>query len=281
MHAHALYASALCMCLMAQEKATTSGKDAGLQKANPKGIYKGTREEWLEAAMGIMAVWLNTLLVTTQMKHPFVKGKMVSMARHFKLITDKMSDSLKKLIGKLPTPKFRLNEVAVSCSLMDAGMTKSSSLAHIHFKHSTGNSKHEIRMGVHVGGRKTKEQSNRVADILLHEMIHAVFPFDGHRGGFYWLAKAVGLNGPMTSTTASDALNQRIDKEVVKVLGRYPHKAVKLTPRGQRGKGSRLILCECPDCGCKLRLSRMWINKAIELQGYVICPIGCDEAMEI
>jgi len=267
---------------MAHKKQTSESKVAGPQKANPKGIFKGTREEWLEAAMQIMAVWLNTLLITTQMKHPFVKGKMVSMARRFKLMTDKMADALKELgIDKLPTPKFRLNEVAVSCSLQDTGMVKSSALAHVHLKHATGNQKHEIRMGVHVGGRKTKEESNRVADILLHEMIHCVFPFDGHRGGFYHLAKAVGLNGPMTSTTASEALKQRINKEVVSVLGRYPHKKVKLTPRGQRGKGSRLILCQCPECGCKLRLSRMWIDKAIERYGFVTCPIGCLGEMDI
>jgi len=261
---------------MASKKAQTSREGAGRQKANARGIYKGTREEWLEAAMGIMAVWLNTLLVTTQMKHPAIKGKMVSLARYFKILTDKVG-----YVVKLPTPKFRLNEVRVSCSLQDTGMVASSALAHVHLKHATGNKKHEIRMGVQVGGRKTKEESNRVADILLHEMIHCVFPFDGHRGGFYFLAKAVGLMSPMTSTTASEALKQRINKEVVSVLGRYPHEKVTLIGRGQRGKGSRLILCECPECGCKVRLSRMWIDTAIDGQGWVSCPMGCPTSMRI
>jgi len=259
--------------LMAQKKANTSDEGAGLQKANPTGIYKGTREEWLEAAMTIMAVWLNSCLTTVTMKHPTIKGKMVTMARYFKILSDLVAPTMG---FKLPTPKFRLNEVKVSCSLQAAGIVKSNALAHVHLKHSTGNKKHEIRMGVQLGGRRTKEQSIHVADVLLHEMIHCVFPFDGHRGGFYHLAKAVGLMAPMTSTTPSDALKQRIKLEVVDVLGKYPHEKVELIARGKRGKGSRLVLCECPECGCKVRLSRMWIDKAYDEQGHVSCPIGCD-----
>ena len=236
-----------------QASITTKGgnadDDKSSSKNNPRGIYKGTREEWLEAAMAIMGVWLNDLL-----EAPFKHGKTLykSMARRY-------SDTRNE---KPSTYKFRLKEVAVSCSLQAAGIVKSNALAHVHLKHATGNKKHEIRMGVHVGGRKTKEQTSRVADILLHEMIHTVFPYDGHKGGFRTLAKAAGLEGKMTATIASKALNERINKEVIKVLGRYPHKEVKLIPRGKRGKGSRLILCECPDCGIKLRLSRKWIDEA-------------------
>jgi len=268
--AHTLYPMTYWPNLMAQKTANTSDEGAGLQKANPTGIYKGTREEWLEAAMTIMAVWLNSCLTTVTMKHPTIKGKMVTMARYFKTIFQSV------------LPKFRLNEVRVSCSLQAAGIVKSNALAHVHLKHSTGNKKHEIRMGVQLGGRRTKEQSIHVADVLLHEMIHCVFPFAGHRGGFYHLAKAVGLMAPMTSTTPSDALKQRIKLEVVDVLGKYPHEKVELIARGKRGKGSRLVLCECPECGCKVRLSRMWIDLAYESdQGCVSCPIGCSTPMEV
>lgn len=41
-----------------------------------------------------------------------------------------------------------------------------------------------------------------------------------------------------------------------------------------RGKGSRLILCECQLCGCKIRLARSWINLAIEnSESGVSCPV--------
>jgi hypothetical protein len=258
-------------CTMQSSIHTNGGNavdDKSAQNNNPRGIYKGTREEWLEAAMAIMGVWLNDLLSA-----PFKHGKTLykSMARMY-------SDSRNE---KPSTYKFRIKDVAVSCSLQAAGIVKSNALAHVHLKHATGNKKHEIRMGVHVGGRKTKEQSSRVADILLHEMIHTVFPHDGHKGGFRTLAKAVGLEGKMTATIASDALKQRIDKEVLKVLGRYPHKEVKLVPRGKRGKGSRLIKCECTSCGCVIRLTRKWIQRATEIHGEaaITCPIdpfNCD-----
>ena len=108
-------------------------------------------------------------------------------------------------------------------------------------------------------------------------MIPTVFPLDGHKGGFRTLAKAVGLEGKMTATIASEALKQRIDKEVLKVLGRYPHKEVKLVPRGKRGKGSRLIKFQCDECNCIIRLTRMWIDVAEDTQGMVSCPVCMEE----
>ena len=39
-------------------------------------------------------------------------------------------------------------------------------------------------------------------------------------------------------------------------------------------KGSRLILCECQSCGCKIRLARSWINLALEnSESGVSCPV--------
>jgi hypothetical protein len=39
-------------------------------------------------------------------------------------------------------------------------------------------------------------------------------------------------------------------------------------------KGSRLILCECQSCGCKIRLARSWINLAIEnSESGLSCPV--------
>lgn len=244
------------------KEATPDTKDR-----NPKGIYKGTREDWLTEAMLIMGKWLNTILHDATLVKMKIKGKTTSIAK-------KMKEMRKQTIR---FNDFNAKFVRVSCSLQDTGMTQSSALAHVHLKHATGNQKHEIRMGVHVGGRKTKARSCRVADILLHEMIHTCFPMDGHRGGFRTLSEAVGLLSPMTATRASDALTQRIKVEVVNVLGKYPHAPVKLIPRGQRGKGSRLVLCECVECGCKVRLTRMWINYADACNdGEINCPMGCD-----
>jgi hypothetical protein len=255
---------------MAPANKPTAAKEAtpDTSDRNPGGIYKGTREDWLTEAMLIMGEWLNTILHTENLCEGTGKNlRFTSIAKKLKEIRK----------TTLRFHDFKPKFVRVSCSLQDTGMTQSRALAHVHLKHATGNQKHEIRMGVHVGGRKTKARSCRVADILLHEMIHTCFPMDGHRGGFRTLSSAVGLLSPMTATTASEALTQRIKKEVVDVLGKYPHAPVKLIPRGQRKKGSRLVLCECYSCGCKVRLTRMWINYAeTNNNGQIECPMGCN-----
>ena len=219
-----------------------------------------------------MAVWLNTALAGPCLN---AIGKIVRTT--WKSIGAARAAFSSGPIKK-PTPatfKFRPKEVRVSCSLLSAGMNHGNAIAHVHLKHATGNNFHEIRMGAHLGGRKTRESSARVADILLHEMVHTMFPYDGHKAGFRWVCEAIGLQSPMTATTASPALKERIEHEVVKVLGKYPHKGVHLVPRGKRGKGSRSIKCECTDCGCIFRLTRLWILNANDGQT-VTCPVGGD-----
>ena len=247
--------------------ATITAEDSPTdERHNPRGIYKGTREEWLEEAVLIMAPWLNDVLYAPRLnakRYP-VKG------------SKSIGHDHAKTGSKTPAHyKCRPSQIRVSCSLLSAGMNHGNAIAHVHLKHATGNNYHEIRMGAHLGGRKTRESSSRVADILLHEMIHTMFPFDGHKGGFKDVAHSIGLLSPMTATTANLALKERIDNNVVKVLGRYPHKGVKLVPRGKRGKGSRLVKCSCPECGCIIRLTRKWINEA---QGDITCPVGSCQA---
>ncbi len=242
---------------------TPTGGKAGLLTENrhPRGVYKGTREEWLEEAASIMGVWANEAYEALDKKH--VKA---------------WRDA-----GKSVT-RYKHKEVAFACSLMSSGMTKTGEAAHCHYKQATGNGKHEIRMSVTLGGKKKQADSARIADILLHEMIHTMTYRHGHRGGFFWICKNVGLEGKMTSTVASPELRERIITDVVKVLGKYPHGGVKLAgrfaPRGQRGVGSRSIKCECQQCGCTIRMTRVWITKALDEQGWVSCPV-CQEDMEV
>ena len=55
--------------------------------------------------------------------------------------------------------------------------------------------------------------SLRILDVLLHELIHA---FDnnvsGHKGRFAMLARAVGLEGKLTATTAGESLKKQLQK---------------------------------------------------------------------
>jgi hypothetical protein len=102
--------------------------------------------------------------------------------------------------------------------------------------------------------------------ILLHEMVHAFLPSDGHRGRFPKIMRRLNSVGKMTASNYGweqmawfDMLldNIRPWKEV------HP-KPFKVTPRGQRGKGSRLIKCECPyaDCGAIMRVSQKVLTMA-------------------
>lgn len=237
-------------------------------KISPRGVFKGTREEWMEAAAIIMGGWLNWNL--EQKEYISIHRGKVSV----KMVPINMKTMLARTYAGKPNDyKFKPNSVRYSCSLMDTGMVRSTTLAHCHYSFATGNSYHEIRMGVHVGGRKTKHDSARVADILLHEMIHTCAPRAGHGGAFKRIAETVGLEGKMTSTVASEELRLRIWDEVVTRLGRYPHAAVDLVTRGQRKKGSRLKKCTCPQCGMNFRTTRKWIEKAGP--NGLVCPMGC------
>lgn len=248
---------------------TTGTNDVATTKRYPQGIYKGTREEWLEESMQIMGEWINEFNYS-----PLLPNLIQQWSAQTQL-----TYMVAKWGHKPSYYKFNGKNIKVSCSLQGSGLQKAGSLAHIHYAHATGNNMHEIRMSVEMGGRKTKADSSRVADVLLHEMIHSCAKFHGHKGPFKHIAQGVGLTGKMTQTVASDDLKARIKSEVIDILGKYPHKEVKLIPRGQRGKGSRMIKCECSNCGCIIRLSRKWIDEA---DGFIMCPIeGSNFVMDV
>lgn len=233
---------------------------------NARGVFKGTREEWLEAAAVIMGGWIDYALsrhdrFTVHKGRTATKVMPVTLLRH---LCDQFG-------GKPSDYRFNPKTTAYACSLQSSGMAKASSLAHVHYAHATGNSHDEIRMSVELGGRGKKDESCRVADVLLHEMLHTCARHHGHRGAFKQLATALGLTGPMTATYATEDLRLRIWDDVVTRLGRYPHKAVRLVPRGQRGKGSRLIKCTCPACGFNFRTTQKWLTAA---DNEMRCPIG-------
>lgn len=223
----------------------------------PFGVYHGTREQWLNEASNIMAVWINST------------------------IEDGINSKDDKISTRSQAMKpFKPHEVEFACSLLSSGIRLDRELAHCH---KMGNT-FEIRMGVQLEGT-TDYQSARVADILLHEMIHVSTWGDGHGSIFKTLAVACGLTGKMTSTTATPELTERILDEVVYVLGKYPHKLTfdehevliprtpdgkPILPRGKSGKGSRLLKVECIECGMNFRTTNKWVEVA---GGVFSCPI--------
>ena len=91
----------------------------------------------------------------------------------------------------------------------------------------------------------------------------------GHDATFTKARKAVGLwgkdkatneyvvNGKSTDTKAGPELTITL-QEIANELGLYPHSALDTT--GRKKQSTRMIKCECPECGMVVRASR----KALE-----------------
>lgn len=116
----------------------------------------------------------------------------------------------------------------------------------------------------------------RAADVLVHELIHASVGLKaGHTGAFRKLAKAIGLEGKMTATVAGEALAKRIAGWIGKMPA-FPGATLSPAAAGagkskEKGPGSRLVKCHCPDCGYTIRTTAKWIDI-----GLPICPCGED-----
>lgn len=110
--------------------------------------------------------------------------------------------------------------------------------------------------------------SVRVVDVLIHELCHAtVGNKEGHNKVFGACAYAVGLEGKLTSTKASEALADTI-RQWIAVEGDYPHATLKATYRKQT---TRLHKCDCA-CGYTMRISSKWLKIATPR-----CPLGHGE----
>ena len=107
-----------------------------------------------------------------------------------------------------------------------------------------------------------------VAATQVHELCHcAVGVKCGHRKPFTRVARAIGLEGKMTATTAGEELKATLD-EYVEEIGPYPH--AKLTHSSSPKKqGTRMILVKCPKCGYQVRTTKKWIEV-----GTPTCPCG-------
>lgn len=124
----------------------------------------------------------------------------------------------------------------------------------------------------------------RVADILAHEMAHALLGVEaGHGKVFAALVRSIGLEGDPTATIGGPAFWDWIDPILRWQVGPLPHGAHLLralgrsdTPRGRcpgpkyhhTPQTTRMIKCACDVCGYTARTSRKWLEAA----GAPICP---------
>lgn len=118
------------------------------------------------------------------------------------------------------------------------------------------------------------EESTRLLDIVLHEMVHAANFFvgdSGHGKEFGAIARPLGLTGKMTATVASDELKERL-APIAEHLGAFPHDVLDLAgsglgPDGKPKQTTRQLKSLCLGCGYTARVSKKWLSIAAPL-----CP---------
>ena len=119
------------------------------------------------------------------------------------------------------------------------------------------------------------ETSERILDILCHEIIHAIDDLEnGHGKEFKKMAEAIGLAGPMRATTATPELTKTLSK-VVKSIGAFPEKPITLTQRQDKNRMLKLICEGTEDVVCNhiIRASAQQIEN-IEFNSCLCCGEG-------
>lgn len=98
-----------------------------------------------------------------------------------------------------------------------------------------------------------------VTATLVHELVHAAVGIEcKHRGEFPKTAKAVGLEGKMTETTAGAALIIRL-KAMIEQLGEYPHARL-IASNKPKTQSTRMLKVVCQGCECVVRMTRKWLD---------------------
>lgn len=105
-----------------------------------------------------------------------------------------------------------------------------------------------------------------ILDTLTHELVHVVTPGAGHKGQFISVSKRIGLTeGKPKSASAGADLRSTLER-IAAEIGEMPHPALSPTI-GIKKQGTRMIKCECPECGYTARTTKKWLEF-----GAPICP---------
>lgn len=103
-----------------------------------------------------------------------------------------------------------------------------------------------------------------VLPTLIHEIVHAVVGHkEKHNKVFGKCARAVGLEGKLTATFASATLVETC-KAFSAELGQYPHSKLDSLKEPSKKQSTRMLKCECPECGYTCRVSNKWLEEVGE-----------------
>ena len=110
----------------------------------------------------------------------------------------------------------------------------------------------------------------QVVGTVCHELVHAACPPDAKHGPlFKKLGKAVGLVGKPKFMGNGPEFDKAVTDPLLKKLGAYPHAGFDVHGKnGVKKQSTRLLKCECPDCGYLARVSAKWIDDV----GPPVCP---------
>lgn len=113
----------------------------------------------------------------------------------------------------------------------------------------------------------TLDKPNDVLGTLAHELCHACLEVGtGHRAPFVKLGRAIGLEGKPKSMGAGPAFTRSMEP-TLNALGPYPHASINVNIT-RKPQSTRMIKCQCPECGYLARTTRQWLAHA----GPPLCP---------
>ena len=122
-----------------------------------------------------------------------------------------------------------------------------------------------------------------VASILAHELVHATVGIQaGHGPVFKQCATAIGLEGPMRSTVASEAFKRAV-QPMLNRMGDYGHASLggdAQVAGAPKKQAARLLKVVCrhrgDECGYTVRITRKWLDA-----GAPICPLHDESMIEV
>ena len=127
---------------------------------------------------------------------------------------------------------------------------------------------HTFEIFVHPG----IDEGLRVADVLLHECIHAAVGIKcGHRGEFKIYALKVGLEGSMKETVAGPELKEKL-RAMIAQVGDYPH-AKLVAAAKEKKQDTRMLKLQCHGCDMVIRTTQKWLDDI----GAPMCACGHNE----
>lgn len=104
--------------------------------------------------------------------------------------------------------------------------------------------------------RPSLATSERIADVLTHELIHASLGIaEGHGKNFKKCATALGLTGKMRATVAGPKWSEWA-LPILKKIGPMPGAPLSEMRTIGKKQTTRMIKCECDDCGLIFRTTR-------------------------